>query len=63
MILSNFNKFKKVSIKIEILNFSIEHDKNINNYLKRIEKSETLSINIMVSVTGIIQLNASIVNK
>ena len=63
MILSNFNKFKKVSIKIEILNFSIDHDKNINNYLKRIEKSETLSINIMVSVTGIIQLNASIVNK
>ena len=63
MILSNFNKFKKVSIKIEILNFSIDHDKNINNYLKRIEKSETLSINIMVSVTGIIQVNASIVNK
>ena len=42
-ILSNYNKFEKVSIKKGILNFSINHEKNINNYLKRLEKSETLS--------------------
>ena len=42
-ILSDFNKFEKVSIKKGILNFSINHEKNINNYLKRLEKSGSLS--------------------
>ena len=39
----DFNKFEKVSIKKGILNFSINHEKNINNYLKRLEKSGSLS--------------------
>ena len=43
-ILSDFNKFEKVSIKKGILNFSINHEKNINNYLKRLEKSGSLSL-------------------
>ena len=42
-IISDHNKFEKVSIKKGILNFSINHEKNINNYLKRLEKSGTLS--------------------
>ena len=42
-ILSDLNKFEKVSIKKGILNFSINHEKNINNYLKRLEKSGSLS--------------------
>ena len=42
-ILSDLNKFEKVSIKKRTLNFSINHEKNINNYLKRLEKSGTLS--------------------
>ena len=42
-ILSDLNKFEKVSIKKGILNFSISHEKNINNYLKRLEKSGSLS--------------------
>ena len=33
-ILSDLNKFEKVSIKKGILNLSINHEKNINNYLK-----------------------------
>ena len=33
-IISNHNKFEKVSIKKGILNFSINHEKNINNCLK-----------------------------
>ena len=37
-ILSDLNKFEKVSIKKGILKFSINHEKNINNYLKRLEK-------------------------
>ena len=40
---SDHNKFEKVSIKKGILNFSINHEKNINNYLKRLEKSGTFS--------------------
>ena len=36
-ILRDLNKFEKVSIKKEILNFSINHEKK--NYLKRLEKS------------------------
>ena len=42
-ILSDLNKFEKVSIKKGVLNFSINHEKNINNYLKRLEKSGSLS--------------------
>ena len=42
-ILSDLNKFEKVSIKKGILNFSINHERNINNYLKRLEKSGSLS--------------------
>ena len=42
-IISDHNKFEKVSIKKGILNFSINHEKNINNYLKRLEKSGALS--------------------
>ena len=42
-IVSNHDKFEKVSIKEGILNFSINHERNINNYSKRIEKSGTLS--------------------
>ena len=42
-IVSDHDKFEKVSIKKEILNFSINHEKNINNYLKRLKKSGTLS--------------------
>ena len=41
--ISDHNKFEKVSIKKGTLNFSINHEKNINNYLKRLEKSGTLS--------------------
>ena len=42
-IISNHSKFEKVSIKKGILNFSINHEKNINTYLKRLEKSRTQS--------------------
>ena len=42
-ILSDLNKFEKVIIKKGILNFSINHEKNINNYLKSLEKSGSLS--------------------
>ena len=42
-ILSDLNKFEKVSIKKGTLNFSINHEKHINNYLKRLEKSGSLS--------------------
>ena len=41
--ISYHNKFEKVSIKKGILNFSMNHEKNINNYLKRLEKSGTFS--------------------
>ena len=43
IILSNYNKFEKISIKKGILNFSINHEKTVNNYLKRFKKSGTLS--------------------
>ena len=42
-ILSDLSKFEKVSIKKGILNFSINHEKNVKNFLKRFEKSGTLS--------------------
>ena len=32
-----------LSVKKGILNFSINHEKNINNYLKRLEKSGSLA--------------------
>ena len=36
-ILSDPNKFEKVSIQKGILNFSINHEGNIKNYLKRLK--------------------------
>ena len=42
-IISDRNKFEQVRIKKGSLNFSINHKKNINNYLKRLEISRTLS--------------------
>ena len=44
-ILSDLNKFEKVSIKKEkgILSFSINHEKYFNNSLKRLEKSGSQS--------------------
>ena len=42
-IVNDHNKFEKVNIKKGISNFSINHEKNINNYLKRLETSGTLS--------------------
>ena len=42
-ITSGHKKFEKVGIKKGILNFSINHEKKINNYWKRLEKSESLS--------------------
>ena len=42
-IFSDHNKFEKVSIKKGILDFSINHEENINNYLKRLEKLGTFS--------------------
>ena len=42
-IISDHNNFEKVSIKKGILDFSINHEKNVNNYLKRLKKSGTLS--------------------
>ena len=41
-ITSGHKKFEKVGIKKGILNFSINHEKKINNYWKRLEKSEKL---------------------
>ena len=41
-IISNLNRFEKVGIKKGIFNFSINHEKNINNSLKQFEKSGTL---------------------
>ena len=49
-ITSNHNKFEKISIKNGILNFSINHEKNINNCLKRLEKSEILSTEENVAI-------------
>ena len=42
-ILRDLNKFENFSIKKGILKFSINHEKNIKNYLKRLEKSVSLS--------------------
>ena len=40
--LSDLNKFEKVSIKKGTLNLSINHEKDINNYAKRLQKSGSL---------------------
>ena len=42
-ILDDATKFGKVKIKKEILNFSISHERCINNYLKSREKSGSLT--------------------
>ena len=52
-VISDHNKFEKVSIKKGILNCSINHEKNINNYLKRLEKSGTLSADQYKKITAV----------
>ena len=42
-ILDDATKFKQVKIKKEILDFSINHERRINNYLKSLEKSDSLT--------------------
>ena len=44
-ILDDAAKFEKVKIKKEILNFSINHERRLNNYLKSLEKSGILTTN------------------
>ena len=44
-ILNDLHKFEKVNVKKGILNFSINHEKHINNYLKNLEKLGSLSSN------------------
>ena len=41
--LDDATKFEKVKIKKGILNFSINHERRINDYLKSLEKSDTLT--------------------
>ena len=36
-------KFEKVKIKKTILNFSINHERRVNDYLKSLEKSSSLT--------------------
>ena len=52
-ILSDLNKFEKVSIKKGILNFSINYEKNINNYLKTLEKSGSLSTELYKKIKAV----------
>ena len=52
-ILSDLNKFEKVSIKKGILNFSINYEKNINNYLKRLEESGSLSTELYKKIKAV----------
>ena len=42
-ILDDATKFEKVKIKKRILNFSINHERRINDYLKSLEKSGSLT--------------------
>ena len=42
-ILCDRNMFEKVRINKRILNFSINHEKNISDYIKRLGKSGSLS--------------------
>ena len=42
-ILDDATKFEKVKIKKGILNFSINHERRINDYLKSLEKSGSLT--------------------
>ena len=44
-ILNDATKFEKVKIKKGVLNFSIKHERRINNYLKSLEKSGSLTTN------------------
>ena len=53
MILSDLNMFEEVSIKKGIKNFSINHEKNIKNYLKRLEKSRSLSTEQYKKIKGV----------
>ena len=51
-IISDHNKFEKVTIKKGISNFSINHERNINIYLKRLEKSGTLPTEQYKNITA-----------
>ena len=42
-ILDDVTKFEKIKIKKGILNFSINHERRINDYLKSLEKSVSLT--------------------
>ena len=43
-ILKDQNKFEKVKIKTRILNFQVNHEKRINEYLKSLKNSGSLSV-------------------
>ena len=43
-ILDNATKFEKTKIKKGILNFSINHERRINDYFKSLEKSGSLTL-------------------
>ena len=51
-ILHDLPKFEKVSVKKRILNFSINHEKRINNYLMSLEKSGILSSDQYKKIKG-----------
>ena len=42
-ILKDQTKFEKVTIKTRILNFQVNHEKNINDFLKNLKNSDSLS--------------------
>ena len=44
-ILDDATKFEKVKIKKGILNFSVNHERRINDHLKSLEKSGSLTTN------------------
>ena len=48
-VLDDARKFEKVKIKKTILNFSTNHERRVNDYLKSLEKSGRLLINIRKS--------------
>ena len=43
-ILDNVTKFEKIKTKKGILNFSINHERRINDYFKSLEKSGSLTL-------------------
>ena len=43
-ILKDQSKFEKVKIKTRILNFQVNHEKRINEYLKSLKNSGSLSV-------------------